>query len=166
MTNAKEMKYTNLLGKSTKMYSSVLGVEKYMIFYNSSGFFNKLEWYLLESLFVLNQWAPWKTSYLLNDHLSRNPNHYLLAVVVLFISLWNLNNARDHIRNISVSHRAIFSGFFLWKRELNYPTLKEYQHMRQLCIKSKYMHQTHATHLCRGNSLQPKIFSFNKLIPN
>ena len=81
MTNAKEMKYTNLLGKSTKMYSSVLGVEKYMIFYNSSGFFNKLEWYLLESLFFLNQWAPWKISYLLNDHLPRNPNHYLLAAV-------------------------------------------------------------------------------------
>ena len=38
--------------------------------------------------------------------------------------------------------------------------------MHQLCIKSKHMDQTYATHLCLGNSLQTKIFSFNKLILN
>ena len=119
------MKHTSLLGKSTKMYSSVLGVEKYMIFYNSSGFLKKFFF-----------WTNVLLEHRLNDHLKCNPNHYLPAAMVLFISLWSLNDVRDHIRNISVSHRAIFSGFFLQKRELNYPNLKEYQHMHQLCIKS------------------------------
>ena len=104
--------------------------------------------------FTLNQWAPWKI-YCLNDHLTCNPNTYLLTTTVLFISLWNLTYIKNHIRNISLRHPALFSGFFLYKRELNYPILKEYQHMSQLqkqaprSVKKVFL-EVSKNHLCQS----------------